>query len=118
MLPETAAAQNVLRLLERRWRHRLPDGELPRALKKVLVKMPHFIEWRDHYAQHDALPFRDLDFHPEVVWRPDGEPVDLLLDELESDPADYFCVDCGDEVTRGRGRCDPCAHWRVHGIGH
>ncbi len=112
MQPEEAAARNVLRLLERRWRHRLPNRKLPRALQKILVKLPHFLAWRDHYQQHGALPFTSLDHHPEITWRPDGEAVDLLLDELGSDPADFFCVDCGDEVTKGAGRCELCKRWR------
>ena len=110
------AARAVIRILERRWSDRLPNKKLPRALVKVLAKKPHFVVWVEHYARHQALPFPDLTFHPEIETKPDGSVVDLLFEELGADPLDFICADCGDDISQGQDRCGPCENWRKTGV--
>lgn len=110
------AALRVIRLLERRWRDRLPDGRFPRRALPLMQKRPEFEAMVQRVIRYGALPFPDLDFHPVVTRAPDGTIRDLMMDELGFDPADFVCIDCGDEIDRGKQRCDPCSHWRRTGV--
>lgn len=112
---ERAAVARTFEILERRWKPRLPEGRIPLAMKRVMVKRDEFLEMAQRVRETGALPLPDLDFHPEVERRPDGSVADLMLDELGFDPAEFRCVDCGEEVPRGTGRCAPCTHWRKTG---
>jgi len=114
-LTRTGAIRKTIRTLERRWADRLPDGRIPAGMKKVMVKRSEFEEMADRVQATGVLPLPDLDFHPIVSRLPDGTMVDLMMEELGFDPTDFECVDCGDEIQRGKVRCDPCLHWRKTG---
>lgn len=85
-------------------------------MAKLMAARPEFRAMVDHLLEHSALPFPDLDSHPVVTRNRDGTYRDLMLEELGFDPAEFTCVDCGDEIPKGRGRCEPCLHWRRTGV--
>jgi len=109
------ARSRVMEILTKRWRSRLPEGKIPRAMKKLMVKRPEFVAMVERVAERGSLPLPDLDFHPELERRPDGSLVDLMMEELGYDPAEFRCTDCGEEIPRSQGRCAACTHWRKTG---
>ena len=106
----------MIRYLQARWKDKLPEGKIPTAMVKLMAARDEFRRAVDHLMCHGALPFPDLDFHPVVTKAPDGTYRDLMLEELGFDPAEFICVDCETEIPRGRGRCEPCLHWRRTGV--
>lgn len=110
------AAAKVVGVLEERWADHLPNGRIPKVMLRALAKTAGFAAMVDTQLIGGALPLPDLDFHPVVERLPNGDLRDLLQEELGDDPQRYVCEDCGEETGRGKGRCDPCEHWRRTGV--
>lgn len=111
------ARRRLLKLLERRWGHRIPYGDrLAEKHRQLLVRTPNFRRMLEVVLESGTIALPDLDFQPEVQTAPNGKVRNLVIEELGAYPEEFFCGDCGTEIPRGQGRCSPCHEWHQQGV--